>query len=336
MTSAEKQRLLLAVNKKKRVVASTPAASSSQKQTISTFHALSSQPTINEIDLYITKCVEDPKIVTLMGGTGVGKSYSVFELCKKNRVELTVFDPCDVVTISSLKIASRIAVGNKKRVLLIDALDGFLETQQGIIVDFLANVWKSSLYSTIVVTLSSWKETRLHPLKKVAKRLEIQPPTTDALVAFAREKEYKHTPDQLQKHASESCGDVRVFLTRLEQRGGSFVDGTKNAFEVATLVLNPSKGFETVDEELVKLDQSFFVNRLVLENAPNAVSDVDELSFILENLCLVRNGNIAENTITALSTRILKKTERLVRINMYKKLQPRSSEMTTTMFKELS
>ena len=162
------------------------------------------------------------KPLLLSGGPGVGKTLLSYLLAKKLNLEIYEINASDYRDLESLKkvltISKQYSLFGKKRVILIDELDGLSVQDRGATTE-LIKIFKESK-NPLVLTANDAYNPKLKGLRNYCKLISFTKIPYPSIVKYMREicdKEKIECDERILKNIAQRCnGDVRCALLDLE------------------------------------------------------------------------------------------------------------------------
>ena len=227
-----------------------------------------------------------PCVILLSGPTGCGKSFAVHRLAKETNRFLATFDPINVDLEKDIVAAGK-AIGFKKRILLIDDLDGFTPNGIKIIEKTLKTRFRPESWCHVVVTLTGFKSITIKSEDWIHK-ISIFPPTSADFLKYVdrlkkKGKSFSHMQQQLERIAEGCNGDIRQFGMHVSKAAKFHTDSTFNVFDVAKQI------FEKHPDRVSNadsLDNNLMLNEVLRQNA-TCVDDIDMLADMFDAYSVV-------------------------------------------------
>ncbi len=244
------------------------------------------------------------KAVLLVGGTGVGKTASVYAVAAELNYELLEINSSQVMNADSVKnvignAANTMSLTGRGKIILIDDVDAFSGRKDRGGISEIIDVIKKSGNPIILTALNQWNQ-KLRTLKNHAEVLQFRKLMKSQikvlLKLIADSEELCLEQGVIELVAEKSGGDMRAAITDLEvlTTGGKVLqqdvetlgyrEKTLGVFEVL------DKMFHSQDyHEIVKAVRNSDVNLdelllWVAENLPRRVKDRDSLIKAYETL----------------------------------------------------
>ncbi|MFH1592255.1 MAG: replication factor C large subunit [Candidatus Woesearchaeota archaeon] len=182
-------------------------------------HLLIDKEKINDIKRFIV----EKKPLIISGPTGSGKTTLVYLLAKDMDYEVLEINASDnrnkntieEVLLPAIKEASLFAKG---RLILIDDVEALSGTSDRGGIQALANILPQTKWP-ILLTTSDHSSKKLAPIRKKTGLVELNTPSTQALVSFLTQlcdqEKIVYNPKILEELANKNKGDIRAILMDL-------------------------------------------------------------------------------------------------------------------------
>ncbi len=240
-----------------------------------------------EIIIQLKHLVLNKIPVILSGPVGCGKTCSVYALANELNYEILEVNASDTRNKEKINLIignsfSQLSLFKKGKIILIDDIDGLSGTKDRGGIQALSKILQTK-NTSIVLTANDPYLSKLSPLRKKAKILEFNQPSTNSIVLILKDISIKEKINYeekiLKKIAIKSKGDIRSAINDLQS---SIVDnnlrdldfGERDKKENIETLLNlifKTKDAEAILEILDNLDINLDETLLwINENLPSA------------------------------------------------------------------
>ena len=229
---------------------------------------LSQRDLILKINEWLNRWGPGEKAFLIYGPSGTGKSLIVNLIAKERNMNLFEINASENRSASSIKEkllpASKESSLFKKRLILIDDVDSFSETDRGGIAEII-NVIKSSVTPIILIANDAYSP-KLRSLRNYCELVRIRKIPVNIiekkLAEIALREELKFNSESIRKIAVNSDGDIRSAINDIETLNeNAYRDKESNIFEVLNKVFrgkNLSKASQAIDSSDKDMDEIFW------------------------------------------------------------------------------
>jgi len=244
---------------------------------------------IDELIKFIKNYKKDSveKAVLLEGPTGIGKTSVIYAIANDLNMKVIETNASDTRTQKSLKRKLNEAskardmmnfiVKSKKKLILIDEIDGIYGVSDRGAIPTVIDIMKNSEFPIIMVA-NEYKNS-LNPIYKIVRKFEVQPLSEDAVIKILekilkKENIHDYNPKDLVSIAKKNNGDLRASINDLQ----GLMQGGKISLFNETM-----KGLQRDTSEIIfSLIRSLFTDVKTLNQARELLnkSDVDLVCFI--------------------------------------------------------
>ncbi|MEM5778196.1 MAG: replication factor C large subunit [Candidatus Aenigmatarchaeota archaeon] len=232
---------------------------------------------ILKIDEWLKKGYK--KALLIYGPSGTGKTLIPSLVAKERNMNLFEINASDERSAPSLKErllpASKESSLFKKRLILIDDVDSFSQTDRGGIAEII-NIIKES-NNPIILTANDAYNEKLKNLRNYCELLRIKKIPKNLiekkLLEIATKEKIKISKEDIEKIAENADGDIRSAINDLEANSYATRDKEKNIFEVLNNIFrskNLEKALKAIDSSDKDLDEIFW---WVEQNIPLEYND---------------------------------------------------------------
>ena len=268
---------------------------------------------IDELIKFIKNYKKDSveKAVLLEGPTGIGKTSVIYAIANDLNMNVIETNASDTRTQKSLKRKLNEAskardmmnfiVKSKKKLILIDEIDGIYGVSDRGAIPTVIDIMKNSEFPIIMVA-NEYKNS-LNPIYKIVRKFEVQPLSEDAVIKILekilkKENIHDYNPKDLVSIAKKNNGDLRASINDLQglMQGGKISlfnetmeglqrDTSEIIFSLIRSLFTDVKTLNQARELLNKSDVDYsLLYRWINENLPKYINLNDELVDAFENL----------------------------------------------------
>lgn len=229
---------------------------------------LSQRDLIFKINDWLNKWRHGEKAFLIYGPCGTGKSLIVNLIAKERNMNLFEINASDNRSASSIKgkllPASKESSLLKKRLILIDDVDSFSESDRGGIAEII-NVIKGSSNPIILIANDAYNP-KLRSLRNHCELVRIRKIPVNIiekkLTEVSIKEKLKFNSDSIRRIALNSDGDIRSAMNDIETLNeNAFRDKESNIFEVLNNVFrgkNLKKAWQAIDSSDKDIDEIFW------------------------------------------------------------------------------
>ena len=186
------------------------------------------QRQVEELKIFVKDYSKNKKSIFLYGGTGNGKTASVYALANDLNYELVELNASDVrnkTNVLSLLdgVISQASLFGSSKMILIDEIEGLSGTSDRGAIPAIAEIIKKSKYPIIIIGADAY-DRKFKALKKVSELIEFKPLSTDDLVVLLKKicdsENIIYDEQSLKQLARISGGDARAAINDLQTISG--------------------------------------------------------------------------------------------------------------------
>ncbi|MEM1988537.1 MAG: AAA family ATPase [Candidatus Woesearchaeota archaeon] len=169
----------------------------------------------------LVKAIKNNEKVILYGPPGTGKTSSVYAIANELNYEVIEINASDDRSKSDLEkylpAVKQMSIFGKKKVILIDEIDGISNTDTGAI-NGIMNLTKASIFPVVITANDIW-DKKFKELRNICKMFEFRHIPKDEIYKHLKKianKEQANIDDETLMQISISCkGDLRAALNDL-------------------------------------------------------------------------------------------------------------------------